>query len=269
MHSNHLQFNKRRVLVTGASSGLGAEMARQLARDQGADLILVARRQDRLAALQQELESRYGVQCQIITADLSKPADVDRIFAESTAQGEVYAVILNAGVTHFGRHDDLSWDAFQTLLATNVTSVVRLVNLFVPYLQEQGRGGGLLLVSSMAGLLPVPYQSAYAGSKGFVTQFGQSLQQELRGRPVSLTVFCPGGIATEMTAGSGLDYFNATPLVQSAQACAALALKAFARRESLPVPGLLNNLQLLGARLLPRHWLARIAANAYRKALPK
>lgn len=264
--NSKMDFRGRWVLVTGASSGLGQAMAIQLARDHGAHLILVARREDRLRQLQDQLTRDYGVQCQVIAADLSCPEAVERVFSESTRQ-DVYAVVLNAGVTHFGLNADLSWPAFEQLLATNLTSVVRLVNLFVPWLIGRGQHGGILLVCSMAGLLPVPYQSAYAGTKAFVTHFGQSLYHELRDQPVSVTTFCPGGIQTEMTSNSKLDFFNNTALVQSAEACARDALQAFARRDYLRVPGLLNRLQVWGARVLPRKWIGAIAANAYRKAL--
>lgn len=260
-----MDFRGRWVLVTGASAGLGAAMARQLAA-QGAHLVLVARRRERLQALQAELQQKHGVQCRVIAADLAQPDDVERVFLEGIQQ-PVYGVILNAGVTHFGWHRDLEWNAFENLLATNLTSVVRLVSLFVPYLIEQRQHGGILLVSSMAGLLPVPYQSAYSGTKAFVAQFGQSLYQELKDQPVSITTFCPGGIATEMTSGSKLDYFSDTPFLQSAEECARDALRAFAQRAYLPVPGLLNRLQVFGARLLPRKWLGMIAERAYRKAL--
>jgi uncharacterized protein len=194
-----MNFNGRRVLITGASSGLGLEMARQLAHREHSDLVLVARRLDRLNELKTELESATGVRCQVIAADLSKPQDVDRVFEEATAAGEVYGVILNAGVTHFGKHFELDWSSFNNMLATNVTSVVRLVNLFTPYLINNGQGGGVMLVSSMAGLLPVPFQSAYAGTKAFITNFSLSLSEELRGELVSVTVFSPGGIDTAMT----------------------------------------------------------------------
>ncbi len=266
----NMNFKGRWVLVTGASSGLGREMACQLARDHKANLILVARRTTALLELKTRLEYDHGVQCCVVQADLARPQDVDRVFLESVQQGEIYGVILNAGVTHFGRHQDLAWPDFETLLATNVTSVVRLVNLFVPYLIERRQGGGILLVASLAGLLPVPYQAAYAGTKGFITQFGQSLYQELQGQNVSLTVFAPGGIATEMMASSGLDKgFENSVFLQNVQDCARMALNAFARRAYLAVPGWLNRLQLFFSRFLPRRLLGSISGAVYRKALQK
>src|SRR5262249_45566544 len=150
------------------------------------------------------LEAQAGIEARVIEADLSREADVERVFTEATSFGEVYGVVLNAGVTHFGEHAALEWNAFQSMLATNVTSVVRLTSLFVPYLIEHKNEGGVLLVSSMAGLMPVPYQSAYSGTKAFLVHFGCGLWHELAGQPVSITTFAPGGIATELTESSGL-----------------------------------------------------------------
>lgn len=262
-----MQFAARWVLVTGASSGLGLEMARQLARRHRANLILVARRAAPLEALKAELEREAGVQCRVVVADLSQPDAVERVYREAVAAGEVYGVILNAGVTHFGRHLDLEWSAFEKLLATNVTSVVRLATLFAPYLVARKQGGAIMFISSMAGFLAVPYQAAYAGSKAFITNFAQSLGQELCDGNVSLTVFAPGGIRTEMTHNSGLRYFENTGLLQDAGACAAEGLEAMRRRRPLHVPGVLNRTQLFLTRFLPRQLLAAIARSAYSKAL--
>lgn len=263
---NDMNFSSRWVLVTGASSGLGLEMASQLARQHRANLILVARRLENLNVLKAELE-KNGIRCHVIAADLSVPADVDRVFEQATAVGDVYGVILNAGVTFFGKHLDMEWSAFQNLLSTNVTSVIRLMSLFAPYLIRKQQGGGILVVSSMASLLPVPYQAAYAGSKAFVTHFTQSLRQELAGENISLTVFAPGGIDTEMTRGSKLRYFENTVFLQDVKSCARDGLEAMQARRSLFVPGSLNRTQLFFTRFIPRNLVAFIARNAYQKAL--
>lgn len=262
-----MNFTRRRILITGASSGLGLAMATQLAHRDQADLVLVARRLDRLTALKAELEGGTGISCQVIAADLSRAEDVERVFTEATAAGDIYGVILNAGVTHFGPHLDLAWPAFESLLATNVTSVVRLTSLFTPYLLERGQGGGVMVVSSMAGLLPVPFQAAYAGSKAFVTNFAQSLAEELRGRPVSVTVFSPGGIDTAMTRDSQLRYFENTALLQDVDTCARDGLEAMRRRDGLAVPGRLNRAQLFATRFAPRKLITFMTGVTYRKAL--
>ncbi|MDR3662351.1 MAG: SDR family NAD(P)-dependent oxidoreductase [Mycobacterium sp.] len=262
-----MEFGSRWVLVTGASSGLGKELASQLATHYQANLILVARRLGHLNVLKEQLEKENNVQCHVIAADLSVPADVDRVYEEATAIGDVYGLILNAGVTHFGKHLDLDWTSFLNMLATNVTSVARLTSLFTPYLIQKGQGGGVMVISSMASLFPVPYQAAYAGTKAFITNYSQSLHQELRSENVSITVFLPGGIDTEMTRNSDLKYFENTKFLQDVKSCAADALSAMQSRRSYYVPGRMNRAQLFISRFLPRSLVAFAIDHTYRKAL--
>lgn len=263
---NAMNFRDRWILVTGASSGLGEEMARQLAAA-GAHLVLVARRRERLAQLQTELEAAHGTRCLVVAADLSQPQDIERVFTEASARADIHAVILNAGITHFGRHQELCWQQVNDLIATNVTGLLHLAHYFLPGLLARNDGGGLLLVSSMAGLVPTPYQAAYSGSKAFLCNFGQALAQELGGHDVSVTVFCPGGIDTAMTRNSKLDYFTGTPFLQSVEDCAADGLAALRERRPLHVPGRLNRLQLFLTRLAPRPLVARLTRDTYRRAL--
>jgi short-subunit dehydrogenase len=266
---SQMDFASRWVMVTGASSGLGLELARQLARDHRANLVLVARRGDRLAVLKDELEQQYRVKVQAIVADLSRETEVDRAFAEATSEHDVYAAILNAGVTHFGEHLDLSWAQLKQLLDTNVNAVAQLTHLFLPYLLGKNQSGGVMLVASMAGITPVPYQSAYSGSKAFLVGFGHGLWHELKHTNVSVTTFVPGGIATDMTVNSGLSHhFGSGGLfIQGADACARAALAAFKQRKHTHVPGLVNQAGVLASRLLPRSFLVGQVASEYRKAL--
>jgi short-subunit dehydrogenase len=263
----HLELNARWVVVTGASSGLGREIARDLAKRHHANLILVARRRERLAELKAELEKAYGIEARVISADLSKREDVDRVFTEATER-EVQAVILNAGVTHFGHHHELSWDDFETMLDTNVRSAMRFVHHFVPYLLGKDHGGALMLVTSMTGLYPVPFQTAYSSTKAFLNSFGIGLHHELVGRNISITTFAPGGIATEMTENNGLlAHFGGGLQIQSADFVAREAVDALVERRFLEVPGYFNRLQVFLPRFLPRRLVGRVVAGAYQKAL--
>ena len=263
-----MDFKGRWVLVTGASSGLGKEITRLFALEHGANVILVARRVDRLRDLARALEKDAGVQVRVIEADLSREADVERVYAEAIDHGEIYGVVLNAGVTYFGEHANLAWSEFSAMLATNVTSVVRLTSLFVPYLIARGREGGVLLVTSMGGLMPVPYQSAYSGTKGFLVNFGRALWHELQGSPVSITTFAPGGITTELTHNAGLSrHFKSTLTMMTPEACARLAIRGFARRRYLHIPGLLNKLAALLIRILPQRLFVAAVGAEYKKAL--
>jgi uncharacterized protein len=190
-------------------------------------------------------------------------------YAQATSEHDLYGAILNAGITHFGDHLDLSWSEFKRLLDTNVSAVAQLTHLAVPYLLEKKQGGGVMLVASMAGVTPVPYQSAYSGTKAFLVAFGHGLWHELRGTEVSLTTFVPGGIATEMMDDNGLSkHFGRGGLfIQSAETCARGALQAFKRRKHTHVPGLVNQAGVLASKLLPRSFMVGQVASEYRKAL--
>lgn len=262
---SRMDFRGRWVLVTGASSGLGLEMARVLAREHGANLLAVARREERLVALREELASRHGVQVVPLVADLSRTGEAQRLFEAAVTGREVHGVILNAGVTFYGRALEQPLEDFQAMLATNVSSLVELSRLFAGHLSARGTPGGLMLVSSMAGLSPLPYQTAYAATKAFVNSYGRGLAYELRGTGVSVTVFAPGGIATEMLERSGLSRrFKAGDLgIMPADTCARLALDAFARRRELYVPGLLNRVLALAMKVLPQGFMMARSAALY------
>lgn len=264
-----LDFNSRWVLVTGASSGLGREMARLLAREHRANLILVARRVERLEELKRELETEARVNVAVIAADLSRESELDRVYQQAIEGRDVYGVILNAGVTYFGPHLALSWTEFQKIIATNITSTVKLTDLFLPYLIAQGKTGGLMLVTSMTGLIPVPYQTVYSATKAFLTHFGRGLYHELKGQPVSITTFIPGGIVTEMGELSGLDrtYGRESLVMQNATECAREAIGAFMKRRYMAIPGILNRLQIFFSPLLSRRFVGDRLAAMYRKAL--
>jgi short-subunit dehydrogenase len=260
-----MDFRGRRVIVTGASSGLGLEMARILANDHGATVIAVARRMDRLEALAREVESKGRGAIEPIAADLSRIDDVDRVFTEATRRGPLYGAVLNAGITHFGEYHELSWDDFQMMLATNVTGVVRLTTRVLPHLEARAEGGGILLVSSMAGLTPVPYQTAYSATKAFLVNFGCGLFHEARPRNVSVTTFVPGGIQTEMTSGERFRKLGGW--LMPADECAREAIDCYRKRKYLHAPGVFMRAGTSLMGLIPRQFLAGRVAATYRTAL--
>lgn len=262
-----LQLNGKWVLVTGASSGLGQEMARQLAHNFKANLIIAARRADKLNELKAELESSAGIQVKVIVADLSIPEEADRVIAESITDGNLYGAVLNAGVTYFGRHTELPWTNFESILNTNVIGVVRMTNSLVKYFEQPGKEGSLMLVSSMAGYFPVPYQAAYSATKAFITAFGSALHNELTNPNFSITVFAPGGIATEMTDGTKFNDLKGwlMPVKEAAKE----GIHAFVNRKYNYVPGFLNRVGSVMMNFLPKRFLAGNMSKVYLKSLVK
>jgi hypothetical protein len=263
-----MEFRGRWVLVTGASSGLGAAMARALALEHGANLVLTARRADRLETLARELSA---VSCAVIPADLAVEGAAAELFREATRGREIHAAILNAGVTHFGPALELPEDRWRAMLRTNVLAPLELARAFHPYLVARGSGGGILLVASLAGLFATPWQAEYSGTKAFLVHWGQAFAHEVRGSGVSVTTFAPGGIATEMLTETGLRRV-AQPGdlgIMPAGKCARLALEAMRKRRAFYVPGLLNNFTLLLSRLLPRSLFLKGTARIYEKGLTR
>jgi short-subunit dehydrogenase len=195
---------------------------------------------------------------------LTKLEDVDRLIACATAR-PLFGAILNAGVTHFGAYGELSWDSFRTMLDTNVIATVRMTTALVPKLEAEG--GGLMIVSSMAGIFPVPYQTHYSATKAFLVHFGIGLWHELAGRNVSVTVYAPSGVVSEMTAGESF-----TPLrrwLMPVDQAASEGVEAFRSRKYVHISGFTNRLGSAFARLLPQRLTTTIVAAQYRNALKK
>jgi len=260
-----MDFRGKWVLVTGASSGLGRSMASILAREHGANIIPVARRKERLDELKRELETEAKVEVAPFVADLSKVEQVDAALAHATAGRKVYAAVLNAGVTHFGGYHELPWRDFEAMLQTNVTGIVRMTTALLPHLEENAPGGGIMLVSSMAGITPLPYQAAYSGTKAFIISFGCAMSHELHDKDLSITIYAPGGVATEMTAG---EKFNALRRwLMPVDAAARDGVDAFRRRKYVHVPGVTNKLGAVLWRVLPQRMVTSQVAASYRRAL--
>lgn len=240
-------------------------MAKILAVTHGANLLISARREDRLLELKAELEKSASVKIEVCVADLSKLEDVDRLIETATKGRALYGAVLNAGITHFGPYADLSWESFRTMLDTNVIATVRMSTALLPALEAQG--GGLMIVSSMAGIHPVPFQTHYSGTKAFLVHYGVGLWHELVGRNVSVTVYAPSGVVSEMTAGESF-----TPLrrwLMPVEQAAREGVDAFRERKYLHISGFVNRVGSVFARILPQRFSTGLVAAQYRSALKK
>ena len=183
------------VLITGASSGLGREFARQLA-PRASSLVLVARRAERLEVLKSELE-RPGLTIHCRPADLSDSAEIEGLVECLAAEGvEVNFLINNAGLGDRGRFDTSDWERVQQMLDVNIGALTRLTHSLLPTLKAQA-GAAILNVSSVASLVPLPKLAVYAATKAYVTSFSEAIRAELRGSGVRVTTLCPGPVHTE------------------------------------------------------------------------
>ncbi|MBK9072087.1 MAG: SDR family NAD(P)-dependent oxidoreductase [Myxococcales bacterium] len=259
-----LALQQQWVLVTGASAGLGRAVASELARHHRANLLLVARRGDLLQQCAAELTTQFQVGVEVLVADLANEADVAQVAARAKQRG-VTAAVLNAGMTKMGGHEVLPFADFKHMLALNVTGTVQLASELVPHFRAQGGDGALLLVSSIAGLIPLPYQAAYAATKAFLISFGASLGEELAGSNVSVTVFAPGGIDTDLVKGAGMSVGG--PWLASAKQSAADLVDALVKRRGLVVPGLVQRLGVWSTRLLPQQTVVAGAGYVFRRLL--
>lgn len=240
-----------KILVTGASSGLGREMAQQLAR-RGDIVLATGRREARL----KDLKSEGSISAHVL--DLTDTKAV-QAFCESLTTLD--GLILNAGITFADDFETGNYARDAALVQTNVLANLQLIRLCLPALKASK--GRILIIASLAGLTPVPYQSVYAGTKAFMVNFGQSLREELAASNVKVSVFAPGGIKTEMTDIPAMAHLekSLTPVATVATS----ALKTYDTMPSLYVPGFQNKLVAMLGKILPRNFLARQARKIYRK----
>ena len=263
-----IQFRGRWVLVTGASSGLGRAMAVALAREYAANIVAIARRKERLDELKRELEASTGCRVDTCVADLADLEEVDRAIAYATKDRQLVGAVVNAGVTHFGGYDELAWKDFETMLDTNVRGVVRMTTELIPHLEKYpDGGGGLLLVSSLSGIIPAAYQTAYSSTKAFLIAFGSCMWHELQGRNLSITTYAPPGIVTEMTASKRFEPLRRW-LIGIDQA-AREGVYALRTRKYLHIPGVRDRWGSAVLRALPHRFVTGRLAAVYRRALDK
>ncbi len=236
-----------RALVTGASAGLGAAFAHQLAA-RGVDLVLVARREDRLAQLARELPVRV----EVLVADLTDAAGLAGVEERLTARElPVDLLVNNAGFGAYGAFDALPADRQQAMIELNVTALVRLTSAAVGALLPRGRGG-VINVGSTAGYQPDPFGAVYGATKAFVRSFTEAIHEELAGRGVHVMLLSPGFTDTEFQQVAAVAH-DAMPGVMRADADAvvAAALRDFGRGRAVCVPGAANKLTVATAEVSP------------------
>ena len=241
-------------LSTGASSGIGAEIARGLAA-RGLGVTLVARREDRLRDLAGELTEAYGVEAEVVTGDVSKERSRKQIVAEVEQRGLTVEVLVNnAGFGSGGRFTKLDAAKEASMVRTNCEAIVALTGHYLPEMASRGRGG-VLNVASLIAFQPVPLQATYGATKAFVLSFSDALHEEMRGTGVTVCAVCPGPVRTEFGEQGGFggaDDRIPDALWLDAEKVAGDAIRALESGDRVTVPGAGNQLAALWGQHLPR-----------------
>jgi short-subunit dehydrogenase len=252
------------ALVTGASAGLGAEFSRLFAAD-GHDVALVARRQDKLEALAEEIEKRHGVRAVILAEDLTDTAAPERIARELGKRDQpVQFLVNNAGFGTTGAFVEQDLVRELAMVQVNVTALVHLTRRMLPPMVAR-KSGRILNIGSTAGFVPGPFMSGYYASKAFVNSFTEALWYEVQGTGVTVTLSCPGATATEFAQVAGDEKSRLFKRgVMGAPVVAAHAYRAMMRGSAMAIPGWQNKLSLQSLRFAPRSMVRRLAASMNR-----
>lgn len=257
-------FRNTTALITGASSGLGAEFARHFAR-RGADVVLVARRADRLAALAEEIEREHSVTATVLPADLGRPGVGESLRGELAERGiRIHSLVNNAG---FGSHNAFTAEDPQRIqdeIRLNIGALVELSHVFLPDLLAAR--GTLVTIASTAAYQPLPGMAVYGASKAFVLSFTEALWGEARGTGLSVLAVSPGATKTEFFDVAGEQ--AAVGRMQTPQQVVELAFRSLDDPKAGPsrISGVMNHLTASFTRFVPRRVVARISGRVMGEA---
>lgn len=248
------------AVITGASSGIGYEMAKLFAKE-GKNIVVIARSQDRLEKLRAEIESKRGTKVIVVIKDLSKPSAPQEIFSELQKEHiEVDVLVNNAGYGVYGMFSHTNLEQELEMIQVNVTSLTALTKLFLRAMLEN-KYGRILNVGSTGSFIPVPIESVYGGSKAFVLSFSEAIANELKGTGVSVTCLCPGLTDTGFYKRAvGKDpRSNQRRWMMDAAEVAKVGYEALEKGKSIILPGFINKSIPIWVRALPRPWLLKFS----------
>jgi uncharacterized protein len=250
------------ALITGASAGIGLELAKQLAAG-GSHLVLTARRVDRLAKLAAELSSQYGVKVELFPADLIRPEAPAQIYEFTTGKRiEIELLVNNAGFGAFGYIHEIPAERMVEMIQVNCSAVVHLTRLYIAGMVER-RHGDVLILASTAAFQAVPFNSVYAATKAFDLLFAEGIAEEVRSFGVRVCALCPGSTNTEFqqVAAQPDRTFRSA---ETAEKVARVGLEALARGKSFVISGAMNRLMMESERVAPRGFVVKMAAKMMR-----
>ena len=253
--------SRSRALITGASGGIGEAFARQLAK-RGHDLVLVARRRERMEKLATELTGAHGVEAEVVEADLADDSAVATV-EERLRRGDIDLLVNNAGFGTRGEFAALPLARELEELDVNVRALMRLTHAALGPMVERG-GGAVVNVASTGAFQPVPYMATYAATKAFVLHFSEGLHEEVKSKGVTVTCLCPGATRTEFQQVAGVDE-RSMRAWKDPDDVAESALKAMTSRRAITVPGALNVATMAAVKLMPRFVARRIAGSMFKQ----
>lgn len=255
------------TLITGASGGIGEEFARQVAA-RGNNVVLVARSENKLKALCDELKEKYPVITDYVAIDLTKPEADKRLFEETGRRGiKVDFLINNAGFGSMGYFHELDLERELEMIDLNISSLVALTHHYLQPMVER-RNGAILNVASTAGFQPVPFMATYAATKAFVLSFSEALWEEYRPHNIKVMAFCPGGTQTNFFKASNME----RPImrtIQTPEEVVKVALKGLEKGRSHIISGWTNYIVAESQRLVTRALSARIVGKSLRSRFEK
>jgi hypothetical protein len=249
------------ALITGASGGIGLDFARKFAEN-GYDLVLVARSQDKLNTLAEELRGKHGVDVQVMPKDLTDPAAPEAIYEALKADGKRIDVLINnAGYATYGLFHELDTTREMNMIQLNIMALTHLTRLFLPDMVAR-RSGRILNVASTAAFQPGPLMAVYYASKAFVLHFSEAIANELQGTGVSVTALCPGPTESGFQQRAAMED---SKLVQnglmSSREVVDIGYDGLMAGKPVVIPGMQNQLLSLAPRLLPRKTVAGLVRN--------
>lgn len=259
----HDQWRGQWVLITGASAGIGAVFARDLAAG-GANLVLTARRTDRLEQLAAELRQAHKVQIETVAADLEQTSACAEIFAFTQGKGlKIDFLINNAGFGTYGEFAQSDMGRQVGMVRVNCGAVVQLTHLYLPPMIERRRGD-ILILASTASFQGVPYMAVYAATKAFDLLFAEALAQEVKGHGIRVCALCPGSTESEFAGVAGAPTERIARKVETAEKVVRVGLDALLAGKHSVVSGLTNALGAQMQRLVPRRLVTGIAEKMFR-----
>lgn len=250
------------ALVTGASSGIGYELAKLFAKD-GKNVVIVARSQDKLEDLKTEIENKYGTSVRVLVKDLSDPTSPQEIFSELEKDSvNVDVLVNNAGFSVYGMFSETELQKELEMIQVNITSLVHLTKLFLKKMLEN-KSGRILNVASLIGFASAPLESVYCASKSFVLHFSEALANELQGTGVRVTCLCPASTETLFwQRGDWGDSKVVKSKMMDAATVAEVGYTALRKGKVIAIPGLQYRFAPLAFRILPRNVVTRLTRRA-------